>query len=238
MVFDIVTRWRVGGRPRGEQRRHGRKRHRAASFGPCRFEASGQPIPLGRTWAQSGDEPLVALVGLSGDLHLLFPQGLDVVGVGGPAPVVLLLRPAGLQLHRTHLFLFMKLSAAGGAPGGLQATRMRDRSYQVLCRHHGQECQCRRHAASSTQHDPQTVLPDMPDHEPLSGWGHSPAPVRCVPAPALRTIVRQKPREHQRLACPLPSPPPRPVPPTLSCRGPGDRYRNKHAALRALNRYL
>ena len=36
-------------------------------------------------------------------MHLLFAQGLDVVGVGGPAPVPLLLRSAGLQFHRAQL---------------------------------------------------------------------------------------------------------------------------------------
>ena len=102
VFFDVVAGLRLRGRPRGEERCNGWKRRRAASFRPCRLEASARPVPW-PTRMPGADEALVVLLGLPGDLHLLFPQGLDVVCVGRSAPVPLLRRPAGLQLHGAQL---------------------------------------------------------------------------------------------------------------------------------------
>jgi len=84
-----------------KERSAGCKLRRAALLEPGRFEASTHTgLRMARLPVR--DEVLVALFRLLGDAHLLLAQRPDVVGVGGPAPVPLLLRLARLQLHGTH----------------------------------------------------------------------------------------------------------------------------------------
>ena len=56
-----------------------------------------------RAWTPGFDKVLVALLRLLGDAHLAVSEFLDTIGVGGAAPVSLLLRLTGLQLHAAHL---------------------------------------------------------------------------------------------------------------------------------------
>ena len=67
-----------------------------------RFGASTHPILWG-TQATGVDEPLVVLLGLWGDPHFQFAQGLDIVGICGAAPVAFFLPSAGMQLHCTQI---------------------------------------------------------------------------------------------------------------------------------------
>ena len=69
---------------------------------PCRVEVPARLV-LGWARVPGFDEVLVARLGLPGDLHLLVPQFLYIIGVGGTSAVSLRLRPAGLQFHASNL---------------------------------------------------------------------------------------------------------------------------------------